>query len=71
MKIALLTIATLLLAYAMPHIPESDAKFILSITLGVMVGLTIRMIAITPNPTPKPVAWSVIDTQAESEPACH
>jgi len=56
-----LMFASLAIAIAMPHMPESDGKLILNIALGILIGLTIRAISNAPGPRQKPAPWGVMN----------
>lgn len=51
-----LIVCTFAVAFTLPHLPSGDSKFILTLALGVLVGMTIRVISSQPTTKRKAVA---------------
>ena len=50
LKTALLIVASLAVAFSIPHMPESDSKFLITMSMGALVFFTIRTIWVDAKP---------------------
>ena len=60
-RAAITAIAAFALGIALPHIPECDAKLILNMLFGLLVGLTIRWIWTMPTAKKTPLLIEAIN----------